>query len=68
MLSVGQDSIDQHDRVVFGTIFLSVNVSNYYSGYINYRYSYYRFVIEVPFLYGDYFVNNLQVVFPKAWS
>ena len=42
MLSVGEDGIDKRDREVFGNMFLSVNVINYCSYYINNRYSYYR--------------------------
>ena len=45
MLSVGEDSIDQRDRVVFGNKLLSVNVLNYCSSYINNRYAYYRYAV-----------------------
>ena len=45
MLSVGENSIDERDRVVFGNKFLSVNVLNYCFCYINNRYSYYRYAV-----------------------
>ena len=45
MFSVGEDSIDQRDCVVFLNTFLSVNVFNYCSRCINNRYSYYRYAM-----------------------
>ena len=45
MLSIGEDSINQRDRIVFGNKFISVNIVDYCSCYINNRYSYYRYAV-----------------------